>query len=539
MTEASLDMKPSLGQRLRQQVFGLDSRSLAVFRIVVGVLILIDLYDRSLYLVDFYTDDGFLTRSLVGDYLGQMKPPSEKSSDSIMPWPFWSFHLLSGEVWVAQLLFGLQAVLAVVLMFGWKTRFFTLANWLILISLHARNPIVLNSGDTILRMMLFWSLFLPLGAKWSVDAWLSQGRPKAPNPHVSMASAAFIIQLCIMYWFTGWSKMNDLWFQGEAIRNVLHLNIVCRPLGKYLLEYPTLLESMCHVTVWLEFGAPFLLFVPWKTAWIRTGLVATFVGFHLGIVLTMTVGLFSAISMICWIALLPTDFWNARWVQKWLLWKRNAPSRSESSDMMTTTFSNRRSWAASWGYGGLQLGCGLVLVYILLWNVWRVQPNHPQLARLMPVNLRPMGQALMLAQEFKMFDTPPALDYWFMYEGQLRNGQKVELFTGQPLPDGKPTDLYSRYRDHRWRRLHVNFLHRDYELLREPLTNYLVTRWNESHNDDEQVTRCFFRCYQESTGADAAPGNLLSHTWVEIQLEEADPFAEMLRALENGGSIFP
>lgn len=539
MTDVSLDTKPSFGQRLRQQLFGLDIRSLAIFRIVVGVLILIDLYDRSLYLVDFYTDDGFLTRSLVSDYLGQMKPPGDEAVNTSMPWPFWSFHLLSGEVWAAQFLFGLQAVLAVILMFGWKTRLFTFANWLFLISLHARNPIVLNSGDTILRMMLFWSLFLPLGAKWSIDAFLKKGRPSTANPHVSMASVAFIVQLCTMYWFTGWAKMNDIWLQGEAIRNVLHLNIVCRPLGKYLLEYPGLLQFLCHTTVWLEFGAPFLLFVPWKTAWIRIALIATFVGFHLGIVLTMTVGLFSAISMICWIALLPSDFWNAGWVKRWTTWNRSERSPSESADRVTAVATERRSRGARFGYVLLQSGCALVLIYVLLWNVWRIQPNNPQLARLMPVSVRPFGQTLMLAQEFKMFDTPPALDYWFMYEGQLRNGHKVELFTGQPLPEGKPTDLYSRYRDHRWRRLHVNFLHSDYELLREPLTDYLVTKWNESHDEDEQVTRCFFRCYQESTGKDAAPGNLLSYTWVEIQLEEADPFAEMLRALENGGSIFP
>lgn len=539
MTDASLETKPSPGQTLRQKLFGLDTRSLAIFRVVVGILILIDLYDRSLYLVDFYTDDGFLTRALVGEYLGQMKPPGEETVNAVMPWPFWSFHLLSGEVWVAQFLFGLQAVLAVVLMFGWKTRLFTLANWLILISLHARNPIVLNSGDTILRMMLFWSLFLPLGARWSIDALLRKGRAATSNPHVSMASVAFIIQLCTMYWFTGWAKMNDTWLQGEAIQNVLQLNIVCRPLGKYLLEYPQLLEFLCHATVWLEFGAPFLLFVPWKTAWIRMGLVATFIGFHLGIVLTMTVGLFSAIAMICWIALLPSDFWNARWVKRWATWRRSDRPQSETTQSVKSVANKGWSWGARLGYGLLQLGCALILIYVLLWNVWRVQPNNPQLARLMPVSVRPFGQALMLAQEFKMFDTPPALDYWFMYEGQLRNGQKVELFTGQPLPNGKPADLYSRYRDHRWRRLHVNFLHPDYELLREPLTDYLVTKWNESHSDDEQVTRCFFRCYQESTGKNAAPGNLLSYTWVEIQLEEADPFAEMLRALENGGSIFP
>ena len=542
MADASLHSAAKSNATFLQRIFGLDTRSLAIFRIVVGVLILIDLYDRSLYLTDFYTDDGFLTRALVNDYLGQMKPPVEDAIPSTMPWPFWSFHLLSGDVWVAQMLFGLQALLAILLIVGWKTRLLTVLNWLLLISLHARNPIVLNSGDTILRMMLFWGIFLPLGHHWSLDRWRKKATQAWASSVVSVASAAFIIQLCTMYWFTGWAKMNPTWLDGEAIHNVLNLNIVCRPLGKYLLEYPDLLGTMCHVTLWMEFGAPFLLFIPWKTAWIRTGLVTVFFGFHLGIVLTMTVGLFSAISITCWLALLPSEFWDSRWLRKIIgLTERHREMVPEYSTP-ATALPPKSSWIRAVtrvGSFAAQGSCAIILVYILLWNIWRIQPNDPQLARVMPVSIRPFGQTLMLAQEFKMFDTPPALDYWFMYEGQLSNGEKVELFTGRPIPMGKPDDLYSRYIDHRWRRLHVNFLHPDYALLRQPLTEYLVNKWNQSHSEDEQVTRCFFRCYQESTGKNAAAGNLLSDTWVDLQLVESDPFTEMLKALENGGSILP
>ena len=92
MADASLHSAAKSNATFLQRIFGLDTRSLAIFRIVVGVLILIDLYDRSLYLTDFYTDDGFLTRALVNDYLGQMKPPIEDAIPSTMPWPIWSYH---------------------------------------------------------------------------------------------------------------------------------------------------------------------------------------------------------------------------------------------------------------------------------------------------------------------------------------------------------------------------------------------------------------------------------------------------------------
>ena len=66
-----------------------------------------------------------------------------------------------------------------------------------------------------------------------------------------------------------------------------------------------------------------------------------------------------------------------------------------------------------------------------------------------------------------------------------------------------------------------------------------MNKWNQSHPEEKQVTRCFFRCYQETTAKNAATENLLSDTWVDLQLVESDPFTEMLRALENGGSILP
>ncbi len=42
-----------------------------------------------------------------------------------------------------------------------------------LTSLHQRNPFVLHSGDTILRLFSLLLAFAPVGAMLSVDAWVS------------------------------------------------------------------------------------------------------------------------------------------------------------------------------------------------------------------------------------------------------------------------------------------------------------------------------------------------------------------------------
>ena len=64
----------------------------------------------------------------------------------------------------------------------------------------ARNPVVLHGGDMTIRLMLFWAVFLPTGARFSVDA----GRKPAavqPTRALSLGTAALTFQVCFVYWF--------------------------------------------------------------------------------------------------------------------------------------------------------------------------------------------------------------------------------------------------------------------------------------------------------------------------------------------------
>ncbi len=67
------------------------------------------------------------------------------------------------------LLFVVAAVAAVALLVGYRTWVASVVVWILLLSIQHRNPLVLGSGDDLLRMLLFWGMSLPLGAVWSVD----------------------------------------------------------------------------------------------------------------------------------------------------------------------------------------------------------------------------------------------------------------------------------------------------------------------------------------------------------------------------------
>ena len=119
------------------------------------MLLLVDLADRARLLVANYTDAGAHPRAAALTYYQHGLP---------------SLHLMAGSARAQIALFVLAGVAAALLAVGWRTRIATFVSWFLLGSLHARNELVLDGGDHLLRYLLFWCLFLPLGARWSLDA---------------------------------------------------------------------------------------------------------------------------------------------------------------------------------------------------------------------------------------------------------------------------------------------------------------------------------------------------------------------------------
>ena len=54
----------------------------------------------------------------------------------------------------------------------------TIIRWFLLVSLQNTNYMILQGVDTVLRVMLFWGMFLPLGAQYSLDRAFSTIKEK-------------------------------------------------------------------------------------------------------------------------------------------------------------------------------------------------------------------------------------------------------------------------------------------------------------------------------------------------------------------------
>ena len=178
------------------------------------------------------------------------------------------------------------------LLVGWRTRWVTVASWILLASLHERNPGVLNTGDVVLRMLLFWSMFLPLGARWSMDAARRNGwSPFRPRVVVGGAAAALLLQVGFIYAFNALFKTGAAWTTDfTALEMALGGETWASAWGQRLLESPELLNVMTRFVIGLERYGLILAFLPFFTGPARMLAVGLFVAFHIGILVWMRTG---------------------------------------------------------------------------------------------------------------------------------------------------------------------------------------------------------------------------------------------------------
>jgi predicted DCC family thiol-disulfide oxidoreductase YuxK len=278
------------------EIFGIDLRTLALFRVCLALIILIDLALRARDLTAHYSDNGVLPRAaLLGD-IGQ---------------GFNSLHLISGSAKVQAMLFLLAALVALALMVGYRTRLATILSWLLLLSLQARNPALMQGGDMLLYLLLFWGIFLPLDARFSVDASLNEDAQKAPNAFFSMATMALLVQAMSVYTFGALLKTSPVWIpDGTAIYYALHIDYIITPFGRWLGQFGTLLQFLTYYVWTLELIAPLIMFSP--VAHYRTRLIGItlLVTLHIGFFLCIYIGIFGLCSITSILAFTPGRLWD-------------------------------------------------------------------------------------------------------------------------------------------------------------------------------------------------------------------------------------
>lgn len=294
-----------------RRAYSLDLRSLAVFRIALGAILIGDLIVRAADLRAFYTDFGVLPRAAL--------------LDKFSPIERFSVHLMSGELIFQVFLLVIAAVFAVMVMVGVRTRLATFVSWFLVVSLQTRNPEILQGGDVYLRVLAFMGILLPLGAVYSVDSALDttpEDEKRARRfTFFSVPGIALLVQVACVYAFAVLLKWRPEWRKEfSAVWYALNIQQMSTPVGRLLLHFPKLLPWLTRWTLCHEGTLPLLILTPMFAGPARFLAVVMIFVLHISLGLSIRLGHFPYIGCMAALPLLPGWFWDRGWVRKLLPW---------------------------------------------------------------------------------------------------------------------------------------------------------------------------------------------------------------------------
>jgi hypothetical protein len=429
-------LRGALSRRL-----GADARALAAFRVALALLLLADLARRAGSVVAFHTDGGVLPRAVVA---------AEYPTLSGL-----SVHALSGGASLQLALFALAGLAACCLLVGYRTRLATLVSLLLLVSVHARAPVILNGGDTLLRRLLFWGLFLPLGARWSLDA---DGRSGNREWVASAATAGLLVQVVIVYAVNaGFKHASPVWGSGDALRYVFRLDQYTWFLGEFLPGHPELLGALGALWMALLAASPLLFFLTGRR---RVVAVCVFAGAHVSMALTMHLYLFPFVSLAALLPFLPGGVWDRAEAALGSLPERLAAAAPDGE------FRRGRFLPFSAGTRS-KLLTGFVVCALLAATLW----NAAALGYVAAPN-DAVGD-----HSWRMFAGPPSTDVSVATNGTTAAGERVDPLRGGALEAAGERP----YPSERWRRYFLVRWRADNSF--DALGPYLCSRWNRSHAD--------------------------------------------------------
>jgi predicted DCC family thiol-disulfide oxidoreductase YuxK len=570
-------------------VFALDLRSLALMRVLLGGVLLWDLLHRFADLSAFYSDAGLAPRDWV--------------TQADTSWHF-SLYFANGSAGFAALLMAIQSLVAIGFIFGWRTRLMTVVSFVMWGWLCNRNPIILSGGDLLVACLLFWSCFLPMSSRFSIDAALSPAPPSEENTYLSWATAGLIIQVLSVYFYSAILKNGAEWTHDfTAVYYTMMIDRFASPLGQWLLlPFPLAMKALTVFVWWLEMIGPAILLL--APLFGRTGVAARavmlvcFISLHLGFALFMQVGHFPYVCFAGLSSLVGAWFWN--WALKasrtdipvsmyydhdcgfcrkmcqlfrsFLGLQRAAIAPAQSHSIAGPLLEANNSWVvidhegrpflkwqafvqllkvspifrllyrplnASWlrrpgtaaydfvarnrdrfAYVSarvlperqerfdldvrVQRLAGVAIAVITIWNFATIDAMPQSIVSV----IRPAVHSLRIEQYWAMFAPYPMKgDGWFVIEGILDNGEKVDVLNPDKAPTRqRPRHTSDTYPNSRWNKYQLNLLKdEDFPDIHLQYGRYLCRTWN---------------------GREANPGRLLNTFTITYMIEISPPPGE-------------
>jgi Vitamin K-dependent gamma-carboxylase len=299
---------------LRDTYATADPRSLGLFRIALGILLFADVARRWPDVEAHYANTGWLTNHYM-----LFRPMSDH---------LFSIYLAFSTPGEVKTLMALHLLVCVLLAIGWRTRLMHFLAVLLLVSINSRNIMLENGGWVVLTLLAVWTLFLPLGRRFSVDAVIASLRarrettaaalndrehpPADTAPVVSLAVAALIFQWVVIYYFNVVHKTGHEWRDGTAVYYFFQQDRMVTLLGAWLRDRLPIVafKLMTFSALAMESSIALLLASPFRTPLFRMVAWALCCALHLSIDSVVQLGPFSWAMVTMFWALIPREAWD-------------------------------------------------------------------------------------------------------------------------------------------------------------------------------------------------------------------------------------
>jgi predicted DCC family thiol-disulfide oxidoreductase YuxK len=316
-------MKPNaIKDALRDHYLRIDARSLGVFRVAMGLVLLGDLVGRFRFAKDFYSNDGVLPNHA---HLFNLRETGH----------VWSIlHAFSspGEAQTALCFIGFFYVC---FLLGWHTRVFQVVALACLVSLGSRDILLENAGNYLAVALLAFTVFLPLGSRFSLDALRDamaardEKGPAALNDRrlpdaraitaarspgwtpTSVAALATLAQVSIVFLCLALQQKGTTWSDGTALYYALNVERWVSGVGASVRGLGTgVLAAWTRVLRLAELAIPVLVFLPVAPRYARgaAAWLAVFVGLTYGVLFSF--GLFGWTLVASAALLVAKDSWD-------------------------------------------------------------------------------------------------------------------------------------------------------------------------------------------------------------------------------------
>jgi hypothetical protein len=276
---------------------------MAVYRILLGLLVLANQLLLLPDVMTWFSDRGALSFATA---------PRVSGGSGLNLFRF----LPHGDTMVWTVLI-LSCLSAISLAAGFFTRTSAVLTFLFFVTLDHRNPLILNSGDTLLRLGTFFVMWSHAGRALSVDEWRRRKRgEKSAAAYPPWAMRLLQVQFSFVYFYAFiWKVSGTMWMSGTAVYYTSRLIEFWRFPVPYVFEHLWTIKLWTWGTLLIECALGTLIWIKE----LRYPVLLAGILLHLGIDYSMNIPLFGFIMVSAYVTFVePADLerWLAPLIRK-------------------------------------------------------------------------------------------------------------------------------------------------------------------------------------------------------------------------------